>query len=1380
MVRNQILHAGLAAALLSCLAATTARADYSSTVLSYNPLGYWRFNETAAAPPLNEVANSGNLGSIANGEIVMDVGKGEPGVIGNAIRLNNASSTIAHSGSKVDVPFNTGLATPVFTVEFWAKPFTLPATDATGVCPISFFNQNWYGGANRSGWLFYVNNAGKWNLRLGLKSGYALNLQAGTGLATVGNWQHIVATYDGTTATIYANGVQIASAVSLASATGWLPNSQSALRIGGTPLNGDLSFNPAPNFNATGQGHSGNRGWDGWIDEVAIYPSALSANAVSNHYWTASNNVGAYGATILADGPTGYWSMDEPAVTAPDPSTFPIVANSGSLGADADGTNVWGALTAQSGTGYGGLGAGDKAVYMNGESGAITLKDAAGLHFSGNITMMAWVKPTVQDYYRDIIAHGWGSTYEETFLRISRGVGGSGAGDGNYYEVGVTDNSGYYDAVLVPIPPGDIGNWVFLAGTYDGAGWKLYRNGTLVGSVSSTHGALDVADIPWAIGSRSNPSDAEGLRFGGWIDEPAIFNTALSAAAISTIYNAAQVPPVIIQPPQNPGTLYQGDSLTLSVSAEGSPTLGYMWLSNGVPTGVTATSISFNNLPAGTNTIEVVVTNPYGTNTASVTFSVVFATPAIKQQPVPLVKRFVGYPFSFSVGATGSSPLTYFWKLGSTVVQAGPSATYSNIASLANAGTYSVIVSNESGVTVTSSNAILNTIPVPSGYPGVVIADTPIAYWRLDESSGSSAYDAVGGNDGIYHSVTLGLPGYSTLDSNTAAGFGAVNTYIGSISGTGVNVSGHTRFTLEVWVKGPANQPDESTIIAKGNGSSGTTATEQFSLDVAGGKYRFFTRGSANTFFEADATVGPNGTWQHVVGVYDDDGTGNGSMYIYINGQQSGTGLLSPAGVRASTDPVTIGAKHLGNDPAYDGYFTGTIDEVAVYRAALSADQVLKHYAAAYGASAPPSISLEPVSVTNYVSLNATFLVSAGGSVPRTYQWKKGIGDLTDGGNISGSSTEKLTISPVTYADAGSYSVTIVNPLGQTNSAVVTLTVLAPPATAPDISGLAMHLPLDGNLVDATGRGNNGTAIQINGTSSNVVSASSMFVPDGMLGKGLHFSTDYSAGTTNNTYVTLLDRPDLHFSSNVNFTVSFWIRSPANYAGGDLPYFCSGVGSTFANPGIVFAYTYGYGTTPYPGGWAWSVFDSNNNGVGGRGEIGSVNDGNWHHLVHVFDRANGSANYLDGQPVNFNKQSGASIQSATASIDSGRWFTIGQDPTGTYAESGAGDIDDLGVWRKALTALEATSIYMAAVSNHLSFTGTLALPPASVSITRIAGTTINYNGGAGAQFVLLSSSSAGAPLTGWTRVQTNSATPGTFTIPAVGSSAQTFYSIKSE
>src|SRR5436190_4686147 len=81
-------------------------ADYASTVQSLNPLGYWRFNETATSPAINKVANSGSLGSIGDGYIVLDVGKGEPGVVGNAIRLNNSGSTVGYAGSKIDVPFN--------------------------------------------------------------------------------------------------------------------------------------------------------------------------------------------------------------------------------------------------------------------------------------------------------------------------------------------------------------------------------------------------------------------------------------------------------------------------------------------------------------------------------------------------------------------------------------------------------------------------------------------------------------------------------------------------------------------------------------------------------------------------------------------------------------------------------------------------------------------------------------------------------------------------------------------------------------------------------------------------------------------------------------------------------------------------------------------------------------------------------------------------------------------------------------------------------------------------------------------------------------------------------------------------------------------------
>src|SRR6266404_2289358 len=268
--------------------AAIAADPYPTAVLAKSPLAYWRLDESAAAPALNKLANGGSVGSSADGYAVLDVNKGQIGIVGNCIRLNNPGVTIAYCGSRVDVPYSAALnPNPPFSVEFWAKPNALPVSDTVGACPITSLNQNWFSGANRTGWLLYCNNTGKWNLRLGLASGtYAINFVASTGAAAVGVWQHMVFTYDGSTAYLYANGVQIGTA----SATGWSPNPQSALRIGGSELNATLADNPAPFFNATGQGHSGNRGWDGWVDEVAIYPTVLSAATVAAHHDAATTN----------------------------------------------------------------------------------------------------------------------------------------------------------------------------------------------------------------------------------------------------------------------------------------------------------------------------------------------------------------------------------------------------------------------------------------------------------------------------------------------------------------------------------------------------------------------------------------------------------------------------------------------------------------------------------------------------------------------------------------------------------------------------------------------------------------------------------------------------------------------------------------------------------------------------------------------------------------------------------------------------------------------------------------------------------------------------------------------------------------------------------
>jgi hypothetical protein len=367
-------------------------------------------------------------------------------------------------------------------------------------------------------------------------------------------------------------------------------------------------------------------------------------------------------------------------------------------------------------------------------------------------------------------------------------------------------------------------------------------------------------------------------------------------------------------------------------------------------------------------------------------------------------------------------------------------------------------------------------------------------------------------------------------------------------------------------------------------------------------------------------------------------------------------------------------------------------DAARFYRVALTA----------YGPGAPV-ILVQPVSVTNYVSLAATFTVTASGTPPNFYQWSK------NGTNIAGATQAALTIRPIAQSDAGTYMVRVTNINGFMDSTSAVLTVLSPPSSPPSITGLVVHLPFDSTLADATSRGNNGTAIQVTTASSNVSSAA--FV-SGMVGSALHYSSDFGPScctTTNANYVTLGVRPDLQFGATTNFTVAYWIRLPAGFAGGDLPFFTDAVNSTFSG-GFCFAPTYGsqgtQGAGSANGGWAFSLFDAATaqNGIGIYGDVNSINDGNWHHLVHVIDRVNGMVTYLDGVVARYAVQGGSSV-AAAGNIDTGRPAIIGQDPTGKYRESGSADMDDFGVWRRALSALEASSIYMAGVSNHLSFTG---------------------------------------------------------------------------
>jgi hypothetical protein len=244
---------------------------------------------------------------------------------------------------------------------------------------------------------------------------------------------------------------------------------------------------------------------------------------------------------------------------------------------------------------------------------------------------------------------------------------------------------------------------------------------------------------------------------------------------------------------------------------------------------------------------------------------------------------------------------------------------------------------------------------------------------------------------------------------------------------------------------------------------------------------------------------------------------------------------------------------------------------------------------------------------------------------------------------------------------------------------------------------LVLHLKFNGDYSDSSGRGNNGTAV-----------GAPTFVA-GQIGQALHYSTRTDTGgsggtVTNANYVNLGRPSDLLFGATNSFSVAFWVRLPNGYTNGDLPFFGSAVNSA-NNQGFTFCPSYQLG------GWQWDLMEiagATTNNVDVNGPDGSINDGFWHHFAATFDRSKAVAlTYLDGVQVN------SSSIASLGTFDSTNTINIGQDPTGSYPESGSADLDDLGLWRRALDPLEVYEIYYSGAQFGASLD---AYGPVSVAI----------------------------------------------------------------
>src|SRR5207249_3771764 len=139
--------------------------------------------------------------------------------------------------------------------------------------------------------------------------------------------------------------------------------------------------------------------------------------------------------------------------------------------------------------------------------------------------------------------------------------------------------------------------------------------------------------------------------------------------------------------------------------------------------------------------------------------TVLAGPPIFTAQPASIT-RFAGATASFMSSAVGSPPITYQWYFNTNTALGGASATTTTFTKAnvqaADGGKYNLRAFNPYSVGGTNSSyATLTILADPTTpYPTAVLADNPVAFYRLDEASGTVAHDYWGGHDGTYHGVT--------------------------------------------------------------------------------------------------------------------------------------------------------------------------------------------------------------------------------------------------------------------------------------------------------------------------------------------------------------------------------------------------------------------------------------------------------------------------------------------------------------------------------------------------------------------------------------------------------------------------------------------------
>ena len=442
------------------------------------------------------------------------------------------------------------------------------------------------------------------------------------------------------------------------------------------------------------------------------------------------------------------------------------------------------------------------------------------------------------------------------------------------------------------------------------------------------------------------------------------FSSATSDAATLTVND-----PVVVTTHPAGQTVNPNASVTFTVTASGTSPLGYQWRKNGGNIGG-ATSASYtiaSAQQADEGGYSVVVSNAFSSATSNTATLTVNDPVVVTTQPS---SRAVNPNASttFTVAVSGTGPLSYQWsKNGSNILGAtGASYTIAS-AQQADEGDYTVMVSN--AFSSATSNAATLTVNDP-----VVVTTHPVS-------------QAVNLNATVTFTVT-------------ASGTGPLGYQWRKNGG---NIGGATSASFTIASAQASDQAGYSVVVSNAF-SSVTSNTANLTVQAAG----------TITQQPVSQTVNPgaNATLTVVA-------VSNGSAFSY-QWRKNGSDLLG-----ANSASLTINAVQEGNEGSYAVLLTNNLGSILSNPASLTVND-------------PVVLTTQPVGQTVNPNASVNFTVAASGTGPFNYQWRK------NGSDVAGATSTTHTIGSAQQSDEGDYSVVVSNGFSSATSNSAALMVNDP------------------------------------------------------------------------------------------------------------------------------------------------------------------------------------------------------------------------------------------------------------------------------------------------------------------------------------------------